>query len=56
MQIFWGFKQEAEEERRTMGRRLTEDPMDVDDDADVGDDSISEESEDEENNVGKSKL
>ena len=37
-----------EEERRRMGRRWTEDPMDVDD-ADAEDDSISEESEDDEN-------
>lgn len=37
-----------EEERRRMGRRWTEDPMDVDDDADAEDDG-SEESEDDEN-------
>jgi protein SMG6 len=35
-----------EEERRRMGRRWTEDPMDIDD---TGDDDMSEESEDDEN-------
>jgi protein SMG6 len=39
--------EQEEEERRRMGRRWTEDPMDVD--ADAEDDGISEESEDDEN-------
>jgi len=48
----WKEEDQAEREegeRRRMGRRWTEDPMDVDDGADAEDDSVSEESEDDEN-------
>jgi protein SMG6 len=40
--------EQEEEERRRMGRRWTEDPMDVDDDPDA-EDGIPKESEDDEN-------
>ena len=45
-----------EEERRRMGRRWTEDPMDVDDDADAEDDGVSEESDDDENDSEEIKV